>query len=73
MAVLVLTGAFALHLVAAWTAVRLAISSRRLWWTAVALAIVLMALWRVAAAYDVALQRAAADWVRSCSPPPSRS
>jgi diguanylate cyclase (GGDEF)-like protein/PAS domain S-box-containing protein len=61
MAVVVLIGAFTLHLVAGWTAVRLAISSRRLWWSAVALAIVLMALWRVAAAYDVALQRAAPD------------
>jgi diguanylate cyclase (GGDEF)-like protein/PAS domain S-box-containing protein len=61
MAVVALIGAFALHLVAGWTAVRLAISSRRLWWSTVALAIVLMALWRVAAAYDVALQRAAPD------------
>src|SRR5688572_9475584 len=61
MAVVVLIGAFALHLIAGWTAVKLAISSRRLWWSAAALAIVLMALWRVAAAYDVALLRASPD------------
>ena len=53
MAVSVLFSALVLHVVAGWTAVRLAISSRRLWWTAVALAIVLMAAWRVTAAYDV--------------------
>jgi len=61
MAVAVLLGAFVLHMVAGWTAVRLAVSSRRLWWSAVALAIVLMALWRVSAAYDVALMRAPPD------------
>ncbi|HEX6767074.1 MAG TPA: PAS domain S-box protein, partial [Polyangiaceae bacterium] len=61
MSIAVLIGALCLHLVAGWTAVRLAISSRRLWWTTVALAIVLMATWRVTAAYDVAFGHAAPE------------
>jgi diguanylate cyclase (GGDEF)-like protein/PAS domain S-box-containing protein len=61
MAVAVLLGAFVLHVVAGYAAIRLALSSRRLWWSAVALAIVLMALWRVSAAYDVALERSSPD------------
>ncbi|HVR19298.1 MAG TPA: EAL domain-containing protein, partial [Polyangiaceae bacterium] len=61
MAVAVLLGAFILHVVAATTAVRLALRSRRLWWSAVALAIVLMALWRVTAAYDAAMMHTEPD------------
>ena len=61
MAIAVLLGAFVLHVVAGWTAISLAISSRRLWWWAVAIAIVLMALWRVTHAYEVALERAAPE------------
>jgi len=61
MSIAVLLGALVLHLVAGWTAVRLALSSRRLWWTTVALAILLMALWRVTAAYGVVVGRAAPD------------
>ena len=55
MAVAVLVGAFILHAVAGYAAIRLALRSRRLFWSAVALAIVLMALWRVSAAYDGAV------------------
>jgi hypothetical protein len=61
MAIWVLLGAFVLHLVAGSTAVRLALSSRRLWWFAVALAIVLMAIWRVTVVIDVVLLRAEPD------------
>jgi len=60
-AVTVLLATFSLHVVAAWTAVRLACSSRRLSWTALALAIVLMCLWRGAAAYDVVTYRMPVD------------
>ena len=61
MAIAVFFGAFVLHVVAGATAVRLALSSRRLWWFAVALAIVLMALWRVTAAIEVVLLHAEPD------------
>ncbi len=61
MSTAILFGAFVLHAVAGWTAVRLALSSRRLWWFTVAFAIVLMALWRVTAAIDVVRMRAQPD------------
>jgi diguanylate cyclase (GGDEF)-like protein/PAS domain S-box-containing protein len=61
MSTAVLFGAFVLHVVVGATAVRLALSSRRLWWGAVALAIVLMAIWRVTAAIEVVLLEAQPD------------
>ncbi|HEX6271959.1 MAG TPA: EAL domain-containing protein [Polyangiaceae bacterium] len=61
MAIAVLLGAFVLHVVAGYAAIRLALRSRKLWWSTVALAIVLMALWRVSAAYEVAIKQAPPD------------